>query len=186
MNTPLHEHEKADHLTEDVFYPDHPPRTESATFLRTKKTGHAAKLPCAISGQVVGTEYHHLFCEWAFSGGVDWVKVKGIALGEITVLPVLDLTTDQPTEDNFDAKHSLVWMFCKLAEVRGFDWDKFDPSDPSMFVDSMANILVIHEKFHRHKDHGIHVMSFQEWIFQAWPRKNGFVFTPDEEVSNGP
>lgn len=179
--TPQHEHEKADKLAEDVFYPDHPPRTESATFRRTKAAGHAANLPCAISGQVGGTEYHHLFCEWAFSGAVDWQKVKDIAIGKVTVLPVLDLETDQPTDATFDAKHSLVWMLAKLAEARGFDWQAFDPTKPETFIDSMENMLVLHAKFHRHHDHGIHEMSFPEWIFQAFPRVPGFIFTPDEE-----
>lgn len=177
---PNHEHEHRDSLTEDVFYPDHAPRSESSTFKSTKKAGHAAKLPCAISGQVDGTEYHHLFCEWAFSGAIDWQKVKDIAIGTVTVLPVLDLETDQPTDDTFDAEHSLVWMLCKLAEAKGFDWETFDPAQPEHFVDSMANMLVLHAKFHRHKDHGIHAMSFPEWIFQAFPRIPGFVFTPDE------
>ncbi|WP_028534231.1 hypothetical protein [Paludibacterium yongneupense] len=180
MNAPDHEHEHRDQLTEDVFYPDHPPRAESRSFIATKKAGHAAKLPCAISGRTDGTEYHHLFCEWAFSGAVDWVKVKAIALGELKVLPVLDLETDQPTDETFAAEHSLVWMLCKLAEARGFDWRAFDPAQPETFVDSMENMLVLHSKFHRHRDHGIHEMSFPEWIFQAFPRVAGFVFTPDE------
>jgi len=184
MSAPNNEHEKRDTLTEDVFYPAHPPRTESTTFKHTKAAGHKTRLPCAISGQVVGTEYHHLFCEWAFTGGVDWVKVKSIALGEVTVLPVLDLTTDQPTDETFAAEHSLVWMLCKLAEARGFDWHAFDPAKPETFIDSMENMLVLHAKFHRHRDHGIHEMSFPEWIFQAFPRVAGFVFTPDEEVDN--
>lgn len=182
--TPKHEHEKADRISEDVFYPDHPPRTESHTFKETKTAGHAAKLPCAISGQTAGTEYHHLFCEWAFSGAVDWQKVKDIATGKLSVLPVLDLETDQPTGETFAAEHSAVWMICKLAEARGFDWAAFDPERPELFVDSMANMLVLHAKFHRHKDHGIHEMTFPEWIFQAMPRVPGFVFTPDEEVDH--
>jgi hypothetical protein len=69
----------------------------------------------------------------------------------------------------------------KLAAARGFDWQAFYPAQPELFVDSMANMLVLHSKFHRLKEHGIHAMSFPEWIFQAWPRKAGFVFTPDEE-----
>ncbi len=48
-------------LTEQVYYPDHAPRKESATFLHTKSAGHAAKLPCAISGRAEATEYHHVF-----------------------------------------------------------------------------------------------------------------------------
>ncbi|QIY81520.1 hypothetical protein [Chromobacterium violaceum] len=178
--TPANEHEHSDTLAEDVFYPDHPPRTESATFRATKKAGHAGRLPCAISGHVDGTEYHHLAIEWAYSGAVDWNVVRGVALGEITELPVLDLDTDQPTGATFAAKDSLLWALCKLAELRGFDWRAFDPSQPEMFVDSIQNMLVLHSKFHRHKNHGIHALTFPVWIFQAFPRVPGFVFAADE------
>jgi hypothetical protein len=180
MNVPAHEHEHHDVLTEEEFYPDHPPRTESHTFRETKRAGHAKRLPCAISGHTEGTEYHHLFCEWAFSGGVDWQSVKDIATGIKTVLPVLDLETDQPTDETFPAELSLVWMICKLAELRGFDWHAFDPTKPELFVDSMENMLVLHQKFHRGKQHGMHDRTFPTWIFQAFPRVSGFVFTPDE------
>jgi len=176
------EHEKHDTLTEDVFYPDHTQRTESPTFLKTKAVGHKAKLPCSISGHVDGTEYHHVFLEWAFADGVDWETVKGVATGKITELPVLDLHTDQPTGEMYPAKQSLIWVITTLTEARGFDWEAFDPAKPETFVDDMANMLVLHSKFHRLKDHGIHVMSFPEWCFQAWPRKAGFVFTPDEQA----
>jgi hypothetical protein len=142
---PEHEHEKKDTLSEDVFYPDHSaPRTESATFRHTKSEGHKAKIPCAISGHTEGTEYHHVFCEWAFSDAVDWHVVKGVATGEINELPVLDLVTDKPTDQTFPAKDSLIWTICKLAELRGFDWQKFDPAKPETFVDSMQNMLVLH------------------------------------------
>jgi hypothetical protein len=178
---PVNEHERHDTLDELVYYPEHPPRTESPTFLRTKKDGHDAKLPCAISGHVDHSEYHHFFIEWAFADAVDWETVKKIGAGELKVLPVLDPCTDQPTGETYPIEQSLIWIICKLAEVRGFDWHAFDPTKPETFVDSMANMMVLHAKFHRHKDHGIHTMSFPEWIFQAWPRRKGFIFTPDEE-----
>ncbi|MGR2678741.1 hypothetical protein [Chromobacterium haemolyticum] len=177
---PANEHEHTDTLSEDLFYPDHPPRTESHTFKATKAAGHKAKLPCAISGHTEGTEYHHLAIEWAFTSGVDWSVVKGVATDEITQLPVLDLDTDQPTGDTFAAKDSLLWALCKLAEIRGFDWHAFDPDKPETFVDSMQNMLVLHSKFHRHKNHGIHALSFPVWIFQAFPRMPCFVFSADE------
>jgi len=173
-------HEMRRRIEEDTFYPDHPPRHESVVFQHTKAEGHKRQLPCAISGQRAGTEYHHLFVEWAYSSAIDWPCVKAIATGEITELPVLDLVTDQPTGETYPAKHSLVWMVCKLAELRGFDWHAFDPAKPEMFVDSMANMLVLQSKFHRGKHHGIHESTFPVWIFQAYPRVDGFVFSPDE------
>ncbi len=174
------EHEFKDTISEDVFLPGHPPRTESAVFRATKKAGHAARLPCAISGQTEGVEYHHVFCEWAFMRAVDWNTVKGVATGVITRLPVLDLETDQPTGETFDARQSLLWVVVTLAAARGFDWHEFDPLKPETFVDSLANMLVLHSKFHRGKGHGIHGETLPIWIFQAFPRVPGFVYSPDE------
>jgi len=173
-------HEVRRLIREDTFYPDHAPRQESAVFRRTKAEGHQRQLPCAISGQRAGTEYHHLFVEWADCDAIDWPCVKAIGTGEITELPVLDLVTDQPTGETYSVEHSLIWMVCKLAELRGFDWHAFDPAKPEMFVDSMANMLVLQAKFHRGKGHGIHESTFPVWIFQAYPRIGGFVYSPDE------
>lgn len=173
-------------VKEDVFRPAHEPRTESPTFQHTKAQGHAQQLPCVISGQTDGVEYHHIFCEWSMANAVDWVKVRGVAIGEITEMPVLDPKTDQPIPGKtFPANLSLLWVICKLVELRGFDWKAFDPAKPETFVDSMANMLVLTAKFHRGVDHGIHAMTFEEWLFQAFPRIDGFVYTPDE-LPNAP
>lgn len=163
------------------YYPDHPPRTESATFRRTKVEGHKAGLRCAVSGQPA-PEFHHLMCEWADADAIDWTIVRAIAIGEITEIPVLDPLTDQPTDETFPAEQSLIWLFCRLAELRGFDWHAFDPAKPETFVDSMANMLPLVAKFHRSPTHGIHHRSFPTFVFQGYPRRAGFVFTPDEIV----
>ena len=170
---------------EEVMYPDHPPRTESKTFEHTKEAGHKKHTLCAISGSKTKVEYHHLFCEWALESAIDWKVVKGVGTGEIKELPVLDLETDLTTVtgETFPVEDSLLWLICKLAEFKGFDWHSFDPSKPETFVDSMANMLVLHEKFHRGNNHGIHELSFPIWIFQAFPRLDGFVFTKDELVN---
>ncbi|WP_238563710.1 MULTISPECIES: hypothetical protein [Ralstonia] len=183
INTAPHgEHLVTETIVEAEYYPDHAQRTESATFRHTKTEGHKAGLVCAISGQP-DPEYHHLFCEWADSDAVDWERVRGVALGEVTDLPVLDPHTDQPTGKTFPAEQSLVWLICKLAELRGFDWKAFDPARPELFVDSMQNMLPVAMKFHRSPTHGIHHRSFPTYIFQAYPRKLGFVFTPDEVIN---
>ncbi|MDR6381848.1 hypothetical protein [Paraburkholderia caribensis] len=163
------------------YYPDHPPRAESSTFRHTKEAGHKAGLRCAISGQPA-PEFHHLFCEWADADAIDWTIVRAIALGEITEVPVLDEFTDQPSGETFPAEQSLIWLICKLAELRGFDWRAFDPAKPETFVDSMANMLPLVAKFHRSPTHGIHHRSFPTFVFQSYPRKAGFIFTPDEIV----
>lgn len=177
-----HEHEEHRSLTEDIFYPDHSPRKESHTFVQTKHKGHSDGLRCAISGRKDKVEYHHVFIEWAFSDAVDWVMVKDIALGKVKELPVLDLDTDQPdsTGETYPVEQSLIYSITKITAARGFDWESFDPERPETFVDSIQNMLVLHEKFHRARYHGIHEETYPVWGFQAFPRKAGFVYSPDE------
>src|ERR1700739_4318893 len=103
---------KGEHLmrtteSEVEYYPDHEPRTESPTFRHTKQAGHKAGLRCAISGQP-DPEYHHLWIEWADADAVSWDVVRGIAIGEITELPILDPITDQPTGETYPASMSAV------------------------------------------------------------------------------
>ena len=174
-------HEVKATYTVDEYYPDHETRTESSEFRADKRLEHKEHLHCAISGQP-NPELHHVFLEWAHSGFVDWATVKGVATGEITELPVLDKKTDQPTGETFPTKESLIWMICKMAELRGFDWQTFDPADPTSFVDSMANMLPLSAKFHRHKDHGIHLEPVPNWIVRGWPLKPDAIVTPDERV----
>lgn len=177
----LHEHLVKSTIIEAEYYPDHSaPRTESATFRHTKAAGHKAGLRCAISGQPAGVEYHHVFCEWADADAVCWETVKGIATGQITKLPVLDLHTDQPTGEMAPVAGFMIYLLVHLAAARGFDWAAFDPAKPETFIDSPQNMLVLHEKFHRAKGHGVHMRTGPTFLFQAFPRKIGFVFTPDE------
>jgi len=175
------EHEYKSTLNEDVYYPDHPsPRTESATFRHMKHDEKALGTRCCISGQSVDVEYHHIFCEWAWADGVDWHVVHGVALGIITHLPVIDLTTDQPTGDLYPVEESLLYMMIQISKARGFDWTAFDPEKPETFVDSWPNMLPLHKKFHRGKQHGAHEETAPIWGFQMFPRKPGFVYSPDE------
>jgi hypothetical protein len=179
FNVPSDEHEFKETVVDDIFYPDHV-RVATPTFTKTKRDGRAHGDVCAISGQAHGIEYHHVICEDAFTAGVDWVTVKGIALGEIKTLPVLDLVTDLPTDATFPVSKSLIGMLLALTSARGFDWHAFDPAYPESFVDSAANMLVLHEKFHRSSGYGIHHHTLPIWLFQAFPRVPGFIYSPDE------
>lgn len=177
----LHEHLVKSTIVESEYYPDHSaPRTESSTFRHTKAAGHKAGMRCAISGQPAGVEYHHVFCEWADADAVCWKTVKGIATGEITELPVLGLDTDLPTTEMAPVEGFLIYWIAKLAAARGFDWTAFDPAMPEQFIDSPQNMLVLHEKFHRAPSHGIHMRTAPTFLFQAFPRKEHFIFTLDE------
>lgn len=176
-----HEHLVKVTDVEMEYYPDHEPRAESATFRHTKTAGHKVGLRCSVSGQS-GPEYHHLWIEWADADAVDWTIVRAIALGDITEVPVLNPITDQPTDETFPVEQSAIWMICQITALRGFDWQAFDPAKPETFIDSPQNMLPLAAKFHRSPAHGIHHRSFPTFVFHAYPRKAGFVFTPDEIV----
>jgi hypothetical protein len=182
MNAPANEHELKATYAVDLFYINEPePRKPSVVFERMKREADKAGTVCAISGQP-HPQYHHIFCEYAARDEIQWDVVKGVALGTITQLPVLDLVTDQPVPGQFfEAKNSLLYKICKWAEICfGMDWNAFDPNDPTSFVDSIHNMLPLNEKFHIHKNHGIHLMPFPEYLLQTFPRKGGFILTADE------
>jgi hypothetical protein len=75
---PANEHELRETLVIDIFYPDHPPRTESAVFIATKKHWHALGAKCGVCGTPEKIEIHHKYIEWADSEGVDWDKAKAL------------------------------------------------------------------------------------------------------------
>ena len=181
---PNGEHELKATYSVDVFYINEPePRTPSPVFQHMKRTADAAGTVCALSGQP-NPQYHHVFCEYAARDQVKWDVVKGVALGTITTLPVLDPVTDQPTNATFPANQSLLFKMCQWLEVCfGMDWNTLNPDDPISFVDSINNMLPLSEKFHIHKNHGIHLMPLPEYLLQVLPRKDGFVLTPDEEIA---
>lgn len=176
------EHEFKETLTDDIYYPDHT-RVDTPTFEKTKHEGKKRGVRCAISGQQVGLEYHHVMCEDAFTDGIDWLLVKQIALGEVKTLPVLDLITDLPTAEVWPVEESLLYGLIQISKARGFDWNSFDPALPETFVDSFQNMLVINEKFHRSSGYGIHHHSLPIWGFLAFPRIPGFIYSPDELLS---
>ncbi len=65
----------------------------------------------------------------------------------------------------------------KLAHPN-FDWTTFN--EITDFVDSEYNMMVLCEKHHRARDHGIHLLPYPIWIMQKY-QKSDFVFSPDEE-----
>jgi len=68
---------KNEHLVKETssiaeYYPDHPPRTESALFRKTKKHYHDIGAACIICGTKDKIEIHHMHCEWAMANAMDW------------------------------------------------------------------------------------------------------------------
>lgn len=179
---PQNEHELKATYSVDLFYINEPePRKPSIYFERMKREADKAGAVCAISGQP-HPQYHHVFCEYAARDQVDWHLVKGIATGSITQMPVLDLKTHQPLPGQFfPARQSMLWKMCKWLEICwDMDWSAFDPDNPVVFVDSVQNMLPLNEKFHIHKNHGMHLMPFPEFLLQVLPSRAGFVLTADE------
>jgi hypothetical protein len=78
MTALANEHELRETITIDVFYPDHPPRKESAIFAATKRYWHAQGAKCGVCGTDHQVEIHHKYIEWADTEGIDWAKVKAL------------------------------------------------------------------------------------------------------------
>jgi len=134
------EHEVSQTLEFQVYYPDHPPRTESALFRRTKHHLVAVlDTPCWVCGSKEQREVHHFHAEWADSEGIDWDKMRAL----------------HPN----------------------FPWSTF--SEASDFIDSEYNMMVLCEKHHRAKGHGIHMIPYPIFVMQH-NKRDDFVFSPDE------
>lgn len=133
-------------MHEDVFYPPHAPRAESAAY---KAIHHQMIVvedrPCFICGVRNSTlgdpkqnpkgakemELHHLWVEWALTDAIDPNKLVRWVGG--TILP---------------------------EEVA--DW-----------VDhNRRNLLPLCDVDHRHREHGIHEVSFPIWIAQKFVRSD--------------
>ncbi|MPV55838.1 hypothetical protein CFB46_12280 [Burkholderia sp. HI2761] len=166
-------HETRRTLAEDVFYPDHEPRTESSTFRASKRAMKAAGgYVCAVCGDDQAVESHHRFFEWAFSHAIDWKWIRGVALNQVDTMFSHKLQRTVPIP-----RQHPVWDVIRLTQ--GFDWEAFDPARPETFVDSTYNQLLLCALHHRGKDHGRHEESDPVWSVQAFLLP-GFVYSPDE------
>ena len=143
-------------LQTSVHFPEHEPRTESATFRATKHhLVHVLKTPCWIGGATIDDiknglpedhrcfgatqlEAHHDLAEWAEWNGLDWRKVAAD-------FPQLGIHDDE--------------SFRKAAESEG-------------------GILILCDKHHRARFHGIHMTDYPTWKADRHA-KDGFEFIPD-------
>ena len=164
------EHEVTETLKETVYYPDHPPRTESEVFRQSKEQAKQEGLVCCVCG-APNPELHHALVEWAFSGDVDWAEVKEIALGHRAMV------------GNVPMKQSLLYWLLQIVRLRGFDWAAFDPAHPETFVDSLAHMAPLCAEHHRASERGIHMGPFPLWVFQAFPKLQGMhEFSPEDSA----
>lgn len=103
MNTPKNEHEVKSSITEDRYYPDHPPRTESSLFRHTKhKLVAVLDTPCHVCGSKDKREVHHFWAEWADANGIDWeVKMRKLH-------PNFHWETFVSAEDFIDSEYNMM------------------------------------------------------------------------------
>lgn len=96
------EHELKETISVDVWYPDHPPRAESARFEATKKALIKDQdVACYICGSKELREVHHFHVEWAFAEGVDWDHMK-------TLHTDFDWSSFKSAEDFVDSPYNMM------------------------------------------------------------------------------
>lgn len=104
---PSHEHEQTTTLHIDIFYPDHPPRTESALFRKTKHHMVAVlDTPCYVCGTKEHREVHHWHAEWADADGIDWDKMRALH-------PAFDWLTFKEPSDFIDSEYNMKILCAK-------------------------------------------------------------------------
>jgi hypothetical protein len=147
-----HDVKSTDHYT--AHYPDRDThgRQETAAYRCTHKyLVETVGLGCYIGNSDCShdpLETHHFFVEWAASGGVDWDRF-GVAAKYLT---------------NPQTGQSL----CAI-----FSWSNV-AKDPSIFVDSPANMVVLCSTHHRDEQKGIHHVPFPVWILQRFQSSDFF------------
>lgn len=157
------DHEQKETLSVDVIIPDHPKRTTTALFTKTKRLlMHAATALgfnvkreaarcwiCNKTAAEVGKplEAHHFGIERAYiDANIRWNVVQ----------------QDFPI----------------------FDWKNFDPAKPEEFIDNMsAQGILLCKEHHTGKGTGVHDLPFSLWIMQRY-LADGTRFSPTEVISH--
>ena len=142
-----------------VQYPVNGPRKETAIYRQThKELIYNKNIPCFIcgrhhlekvDGKNVHLETHHFFCTKAAQNAVDWTAFGNQA----------KYFYNLQTGENIGA---------------AFNWDEV-AENPTIFVDSPQNMVVLCKKHHISGKMGIHNVPFPNWILQKFP-KNKFQF----------
>jgi hypothetical protein len=114
MTTPENEHLQRRTLSISVYIPDHPDRSNTPIFERTRRKliTHNVNAKCAVDNEHCDhdhpLELHHSHVEWCDSNGVDWGKVK-------TIVPDFDWETfDISKPETFiDSEYNANVVLCK-------------------------------------------------------------------------
>lgn len=152
------EHEMNETITFKIYHADH---GERQTKLFNKTKHHLINVldtPCFICGSKEQREIHHYLIEFADENSADW--------------------DDKPWDETLETGEVIHHKTGKMREAYpDFDWANF--KEPTDFVDSERNMLVLCKRHHTGRNHGIHYLPYPIWIMQKY-RKQGFIFSPDE------
>ena len=110
MSNPPNEHLQKQTLTVQVYVPDHPDRTTSNVFAKTRRKliENNPEACCFICGTKDGLELHHEVVEWCDAGAVDWTKVEA----EVPDFPWSTFDPDHP-ETFIDSEWNAKLVLCK-------------------------------------------------------------------------
>jgi hypothetical protein len=137
-----------------VHYPERPQRDNTSLYNQSQKLlCEINDIPCLICGRNrqkdgVVTEAHHIMRHSSMNG-IDWV-----AFGQ-------------------KAKN-LYHLQTGECMGLGFNWDEV-AQNPTLFVDSCLNLMVLCPEHHRGKYQGLHNLAMPDWLSQIAP-KPGFEF----------
>jgi hypothetical protein len=152
-------HEEKETLSIDINVPEHDARVTTSLFINSKKAlierdGGRCWI-CNKTAEESGhpLEAHHWVVERSLMNMIDFDLVKT------------------------DCKAG-IWG----RGAQEFDWNIFDPKDPTSFVDNMlANGKILCKFHHVGFDAGIHGISYPLWIAQRYG-KEGYQFSNIEVI----
>lgn len=137
------QHEQIETFREEVEYPAHAQRTESAEFGRNKRQlVKQLDLPCWICGSRDKREVHHFIAEWALWDDVDPDKMLDL-VHIFDIYGFAHKMGEQPIESPDDIRNLMV--LCGSHTVDGVE---------------------IPGGHHRGVDTGIHRLTFPIWVAQ--------------------
>ena len=145
------EHERRETISFVEHTPDHEVRVSTKLYEEThKKLCIELDMGCFVCGRkrseliaanLPPTETHH-FVEWSQKDAINWDKFAE----KIKKIPNLQTGVFY---------HDL------------FDWEEVK-KNPSIYVDSVYNMIVLCKDHHTHKATGIHWSVFPLWLTQCW------------------
>ncbi len=134
-----------------IHYPEHQPRTNSSLFEHSQHQLCVVEdHPCLICGRTrkddkIVTEAHHVM-RYACMMGIDWIQFGQRAQHLYNLQTGVNLGV-------------------------GYDWNAV-AQDPTLFVDSCANLIVLCPEHHRGESTGIHTIPMPDWLLQIAPKDN--------------